>query len=190
MVAKGEPTVGTRTSSRIKAAPPVDKTNTTRPVANGKKRSATEAHADDDTQKSPPRKRGRGASAAPEKSKAKKTPAALSSSRSTRVLSNSKSSNKLRGGARINQIPVPAPHVRPAREVFIFGNGDMGQFGLGTDTLGDISRPRRHKWFEEAVLDGKLGGDGAGVEMVCAGGMHTLAIDEAGKVSSPCAALL
>ncbi len=83
------------------------------------------------------------------------------------------------------------------------GNGDMGQFGLGADTvsspaqhtaialnfltvsqLGDIARPRLHTWFEEAVEGGKLGGVEAGLEVVCAGGMHSLVIDEAGKVCS------
>src|SRR5260370_40721473 len=80
----------------------------------------------------------------------------------------------------------------------------MGQFGLGADIvssitaqhtaialnilmiskLGDIARPRLHTWFEEAVEDSKLGGIEAGLEVVCAGGMHSLVIDEAGKVCS------
>lgn len=44
-------------------------------------------------------------------------------------------------------------------------------------------RPRLHKWFESATKGGLLGGEEAGVEKVCAGGMHSLALDEAGRVS-------
>lgn len=85
----------------------------------------------------------------------------------------------------MNALQVPTPHLRPPSEVFVFGNGDMGQLGLGTAFLEEISYPRRHVWFESAVMSGLLGSDGesgAGVERICAGGMHTLVIDEAGRV--------
>jgi regulator of chromosome condensation len=50
--------------------------------------------------------------------------------------------------------------------------------------LGDISRPRQHVWFKEAIEAGLLGTEpGAGVDALCAGGMHTLVVDEVGKVS-------
>lgn len=29
----------------------------------------------------------------------------------------------------------PASHPRPSRQLFVWGNGDMGQFGLGTDVV-------------------------------------------------------
>jgi regulator of chromosome condensation len=84
-----------------------------------------------------------------------------------------------------NPIPSPPTPTRPARQLFIFGNGDSNQFGLGPDTFGDIVRPRLHAWVEEAVKEGRLGAEpGAGIESVSAGGMHTLMVDEAGKVSS------
>lgn len=68
-----------------------------------------------------------------------------------------------------------------AREMFVFGNGDMGQHGLGTEALDEIKRPRRHAWVAKANDDGKLGK--GGLEMVAAGGMHSLAIDSTGRVS-------
>ncbi|CAE6398586.1 unnamed protein product [Rhizoctonia solani] len=70
-------------------------------------------------------------------------------------------------------------------QLFVFGNGDMGQFGLGTSVLGDISRPRQHVWFKEAIDAGILGtAPGAGIDALCAGGMHTLVVDEVGRVWS------
>ena len=69
-----------------------------------------------------------------------------------------------------------------AREMFVFGNGDMGQHGLGTEALDEIKRPRRHAWVAKANDDGKLGK--GGLEMVAAGGMHSLAIDSTGRVSA------
>ncbi|KAH7108381.1 regulator of chromosome condensation 1/beta-lactamase-inhibitor protein II, partial [Auriculariales sp. MPI-PUGE-AT-0066] len=72
----------------------------------------------------------------------------------------------------------------PSRRLFIFGSGEFGQLGLGTDCLNEISRPRLHAWFESAVQKGILGGEAAGLETAWAGGMHTLACDEEGKVWS------
>lgn len=34
-----------------------------------------------------------------------------------------------------DDIVIPASHPRPSRLVFVWGNGDMGQFGLGTDVV-------------------------------------------------------
>jgi len=68
------------------------------------------------------------------------------------------------------------------REMFVFGSGDMGQHGLGEDEIGEIKRPRQHTWIKEANQNGKLGK--GGLEMVAAGGMHTLAIDSNGRVST------
>lgn len=68
------------------------------------------------------------------------------------------------------------------REMFVFGNGDMGQHGLGTDVLDEIKRPRRHALLAELIQTGKLGSQG--LETVAAGGMHTLAIDSTGRMFS------
>ncbi|KAF8756548.1 chromosome condensation (RCC1) repeat [Rhizoctonia solani] len=70
----------------------------------------------------------------------------------------------------------------PSRLILVFGNGDSSQFGMGPNATGEYPRPRMQKFFKTASDEGKLGGEGAGVESLAAGGLHTLAIDEAGKV--------
>ncbi|KZV91503.1 RCC1/BLIP-II protein [Exidia glandulosa HHB12029] len=87
------------------------------------------------------------------------------------------------GQPTLNEIPACASHPRPSRRLFVFGGSEMGVLGLGV-LPNNITRPRLHAWFEDAVAKGILGGDGAGVETAAAGGMHTLVIDEAGKVWS------
>lgn len=64
----------------------------------------------------------------------------------------------------------------------MFGNGDMGQHGLGTEALDEIKRPRKHGWVAEKIAKGDLGA--GGLEQIIAGGMHTLAIDSNGKLWS------
>ena len=41
--------------------------------------------------------------------------------------------------------------AKPPKAVFMFGNGDMGQLGLGPDTLDEIPRPRLHAWFAPLI---------------------------------------
>ncbi len=85
----------------------------------------------------------------------------------------------------LNPLPGIPEHTYPAKQLFVFGTGDMGQFGLGTDMLGEIKRPRLHAWFEEQVVAGTLGErPGAGLEAVAVGGMHNLVVDELGRVWS------
>lgn len=66
----------------------------------------------------------------------------------------------------------------------VFGTGDSGEFGLGDDERGEKNKPELHTLIEEAHEDGKLGPDGAGIEDLVCGGMHSLMIDENGQVWS------
>ncbi|KAI5123878.1 hypothetical protein M0805_005695 [Coniferiporia weirii] len=85
----------------------------------------------------------------------------------------------------MNNLTIHASHPRPSRQLFICGDGSFGQLGMGTDVMGELSRPRLHAWFETAVQSNVLGVEqGAGIEQACAGGMHSLVIDEAGMVWS------
>ena len=151
------PPNGTRASSRLKSVPPEN--DASKPRTSAKKRAMSVAAGDDKA----PRKRGRPAK---------------------NLVTGEVAQNLARGSRTkaINLLQQPASHPRPPRLCFVFGTGDFGQFGLGTETLGEISRPRLHAWFETAAKGDILGTEGAGVEKICAGGMHTLAVDEAGKV--------
>ncbi|KAI0082396.1 RCC1/BLIP-II [Panus rudis PR-1116 ss-1] len=83
-----------------------------------------------------------------------------------------------------NALPTPPPHIRPAPQLFVWGAGNFGQFGLGPDNLGEHDKPRRNQWVEEKIDEGVFGEDGAGLEAIAAGGLHSLFIDEKGTVWS------
>ncbi|GAA5989809.1 hypothetical protein JCM5350_002950 [Sporobolomyces pararoseus] len=85
-----------------------------------------------------------------------------------------------KGGFEIDELPE---REEAPRSVFVFGTGDMGQHGLGTTTLDEIKRPRRHLLVEEKIDNGERGWESGVGELSC-GGMHTLAIDSLGKVWS------
>lgn len=78
-------------------------------------------------------------------------------------------------------IKVSERDVLP-RQLFVFGNGDMGQHGFGTEALDEIKRPRKHPWVDGKNAKGELGI--GGFEEVAAGGMHSLAIDSNGRLWS------
>ena len=91
----------------------------------------------------------------------------------------------------MNDLPQPEPHPRPAKQLFICGSGDFGQLGMGTteEATRDHYRPTQHVWFEFAMRGEShmLGAEkGAGIECAAAGGMHSLVIDELGRVRLSC----
>lgn len=82
-----------------------------------------------------------------------------------------------------NPVPAIPAHPRPAPQLFAWGAGNFGQFGMGTGFLGEFGKPKKSAWLEAQIAEGSLGGKGAGLEAVAAGGLHTLFIDEKGTVS-------
>ncbi len=84
----------------------------------------------------------------------------------------------------LNPLPTPPEHTRPGLQLFAWGAGNFGQFGMGPDVLGELDKPRRHPWAEQQMQDGAFGSEGAGLEALAAGGMHSLFIDESGTVCS------
>ncbi|KIL70231.1 hypothetical protein M378DRAFT_96652 [Amanita muscaria Koide BX008] len=83
-----------------------------------------------------------------------------------------------------NPLPTPPPKSRPPLQLFVWGAGNFGQFGMGPDHLGEKDKMTRNAWVEEQIAAGTFGESGAGLETVEAGGLHTLFIDEKGTVWS------
>lgn len=53
---------------------------------------------------------------------------------------------------------------------------------MGPDVLDEQTKPKRNIWVEEQIEDGTFGVEGAGIESIAAGGLHTVFIDEKGTV--------
>ncbi|KAG9031903.1 hypothetical protein FRB95_002109 [Tulasnella sp. JGI-2019a] len=87
----------------------------------------------------------------------------------------------MRNSDVINPIPGIPAHHRPPLSLFVYGTGDFGQLGLGVEPLEPVLLPSPHTWCTEAIEEGTLEG---GVERLAVGCMHSLLIDEAGRVWS------
>ncbi|KAG5648857.1 hypothetical protein DXG03_000206 [Asterophora parasitica] len=81
-----------------------------------------------------------------------------------------------------NPLPTPPEAIRPGLQLFAWGAGNFGQFGMGPDVLGELDKPKKSLWVEEQIAKGTFGEEGAGIESVVGGGLHTLFIDEKGTV--------
>lgn len=83
-----------------------------------------------------------------------------------------------------NPLPEPLPHSRPPNQLFVWGAGNFGQFGLGPDDTEEFNKPKKNKWFAQQLEEGRFGGENAGLEAVAGGGLFSLFIDESGTVSN------
>jgi regulator of chromosome condensation len=54
---------------------------------------------------------------------------------------------------------------------------------MGPDILGELDKPKKNMWVEQQIQAGAFGGDGAGLEAIAGGGMHSIFVDEKGTVS-------
>ncbi|EDR12344.1 uncharacterized protein LACBIDRAFT_158234, partial [Laccaria bicolor S238N-H82] len=81
-----------------------------------------------------------------------------------------------------NPLPVPPQKQRPGAILFAWGAGNFGQFGMGPDIIHELSKPKRNVWVEEKIEDGAFGEDGAGLESIAAGGLHSVLVDEKGTI--------
>ncbi|EJD01011.1 RCC1/BLIP-II [Fomitiporia mediterranea MF3/22] len=55
---------------------------------------------------------------------------------------------------------------------------------MGPDYLDQLDKPRKNPWIEKKIEEGVFGGEGAGIEAIAAGGMHTMFVDEKGTIWS------
>ncbi|KAI0309756.1 regulator of chromosome condensation 1/beta-lactamase-inhibitor protein II [Amylostereum chailletii] len=88
--------------------------------------------------------------------------------------------------ALVNSIPAPPAHLRPSLKLFGWASNEFGQLGV-VEAVTDNGPPERRKpmrnmWVESKIEEGLFGEDGAGLETVAAGGMHTLFVDEKGTI--------
>ncbi|KAK2466076.1 hypothetical protein APHAL10511_001718 [Amanita phalloides] len=83
-----------------------------------------------------------------------------------------------------NPLPTPPPKSRPPLQLFVWGAGNFGQFGMGPDALDEKDKMTKNTWVEENIQAGTFGEPDAGLETIAAGGLHTLFIDEKGTVWS------
>ena len=85
----------------------------------------------------------------------------------------------------INAVPSFPVKMNPPAQIFVWGTGNFGQFGMGPSYLDEVSKPTRNTWVEEKMAQGVFGsGPGSGIVGVAAGGLHSLFIDENGTVCS------
>lgn len=85
----------------------------------------------------------------------------------------------------INAVPEFPAKMVPPGQIFVWGTGNFGQFGMGPSYLDELSKPTRNTWVEEKMSQGVFGsGPGSGIVGVAAGGLHSLFIDENGTVCS------
>jgi regulator of chromosome condensation len=84
----------------------------------------------------------------------------------------------------INKLATAPEHVRPCPQLWGCGAGNFGQLGMGPDYLDEYPKLKRNLLVQAKIDAGEYGGEGAGLEAVAAGGMHTLFVDETGMVMS------
>jgi regulator of chromosome condensation len=83
----------------------------------------------------------------------------------------------------VNAIPPFPAKMAPPAQIFVWGTGNFGQFGMGPSYLDELSKPTRNTWVEEKIAQGVFGtGPGSGIVGVAAGGLHSLFTDENGTV--------
>ncbi|KAL5527250.1 hypothetical protein ACEPAG_6041 [Sanghuangporus baumii] len=83
-----------------------------------------------------------------------------------------------------NPLPAPPEHSRPANQLFVWGAGNFGQFGMGPAHLDEFDKPKKNTWIEKKIEEGAFGGEEAGIESIAAGGLHTMFTDEKGTIWS------
>ena len=80
-------------------------------------------------------------------------------------------------------LPTPPEKTRPCLQLFVWGAGNFGQFGMGSDVLGELGKPKKNTWVESKIPTDLFGENSGGIVNMAAGGLHTILVDEKGVVS-------
>ncbi|KAI0301584.1 regulator of chromosome condensation 1/beta-lactamase-inhibitor protein II [Multifurca ochricompacta] len=76
-------------------------------------------------------------------------------------------------GPPINIIPTFPTKMDPPAQIFVWGTGNFGQFGMGPSYLDELSKPTRNTWVEEKIAHGVFGtGPGSGIVRVWSCGVN------------------
>ena len=142
-------------------------------------RAGQKAKAEDEP--APPARRGRQRTPGPTKAAATEAPKAQPKPRAKTPVKAAEKRPQVK--PYLNPLPTPPPKQRPGLVAFAWGAGNFGQFGMGPDYLGEFDKPKKNAWVEEGIEDGKFGEEGAGIESVASGGLHSVFVDERGTVS-------
>lgn len=185
--------VGPGATAQARAAPlpttnGVAKPAPAKPAKPAKTTGRTAKRASSPVRDSPPRKRARSRAVQSDNEDSKA--ATLKRTMSSRKLGRKPTVNGLPAVTEehqqlkpyFNPLPTPPSHPRPPNQLFVWGTGNFGQFGMGPDFLDEFSFPKRNPWVDEKIKEGVFGSKGAGLEAIAAGGLHTLFIDEKGTV--------
>ena len=69
-----------------------------------------------------------------------------------------------------NTVPSFPVKMDPPAQIFVWGTGKFGQFGMGPSYLDEVSKPTRNTWVEEKMAQGVFGsGPGSGIVGVAVG---------------------
>jgi hypothetical protein len=83
--------------------------------------------------------------------------------------------------SQLNALPTIPHHVRPTSRVFVWGTGNFGQFGMGSNRTGEYGKPQQNMLVENMIESGDFG-EGLGGEYITSGGIHTIFVNERGRV--------
>ncbi len=156
------------TSTAVNGKPPASKSKALPPI-NGKRPASEEPEK-------PRSKRAKNGTVEPTAKPARKAPA--------KKTTTSKPAAPRAPKVALNALPRLNDYVESGQpnQMFVWGAGNFGQFGMGPDLLDEYSKPKKNAWVEKKVEEGAFGEAGAGIAVIAAGGLHTLFVDEKGTV--------
>lgn len=158
------------TSTAVNGKPPTSKAKALAPI-NGKRPASEEPEK-------PRSKRAKNGVAEPATKPVKKAPA-------KKATTPKPTAPRIRvPKVAINTLPELNAHVVEGNpnQMFVWGAGNFGQFGMGPDLLDEYSKPKKNAWVEKKIEEGAFGESNAGIAAIAAGGLHTLFVDGNGTV--------